>query len=152
MEYAFGILVHQWGVLRKQMSVNIKVQKISTLVLALCKVHNFCIDNSSEEVGRPSETDIVDSTMDGGLFLPRLDHSSAYFCQCDSENDRLDSLLDGGDHVDNHTRDQRRLYRVERDLPGNRILDTFTEQSVEHPDLSSRRIASHAAEQLGDIN
>lgn len=54
--------------------------------------------------------------------------------------------------MDDHTRDQRKLYRAERDSPCNRILDYFTEQSLEHPDLSSRRMVSCAAEQLGGIN
>lgn len=63
--------MHQWGMLRKPMPVNFTLQKISSLVLALCKLHNFCIDNSSEEVDRPSETDIVNISMDGGIVPPK---------------------------------------------------------------------------------
>ena len=103
--------MHRWSMLHEPMPVNFTVQKISSLVLALCKLHNFCIDNSSDEVDQPYVTNIVNIIMKGGLFPPRLDHSSAYFWQCDSEN-KLDSFLDGGDHMDDHTRDKRRLYRA----------------------------------------
>ena len=45
IECAFGMLVHRWGCLRKAMPVNFTVQKINSLVLALCKLHNYCIDS-----------------------------------------------------------------------------------------------------------
>ncbi|KAL3793253.1 hypothetical protein HJC23_000795, partial [Cyclotella cryptica] len=57
--------------------------------------------------------------------------------------DRLDDLLDGGEHMDDHTRDQRRVYRAERDLPCYRILDYFYEQSLERPELSAQRLANN---------
>ena len=77
IECAFGMLVHRWGILRKPMPVNLTVHKISSLVLALCKLHNFCIDNGSDAVEGPSEMDLVNITMEGGLFMPRLDSSGA---------------------------------------------------------------------------
>ena len=43
IECAFGILVHRWGILRKPMPVNLTIEKISSLVLALCKLHNFAL-------------------------------------------------------------------------------------------------------------
>lgn len=45
IECAFGMLVHRWGILRKPMPINIAVNKITKLVHALCKLHNFCIDH-----------------------------------------------------------------------------------------------------------
>ena len=74
IECAFAILVNIWGFLHKPMSVNLTVHKISTFVLALCKSHNYCIDNSSEEVDCMSDQDIISITMDAGLFFPRLDN------------------------------------------------------------------------------
>ena len=43
IECAFGILVHRWGMLRKPIPMNISIQKTASQVLALCKLHNFCI-------------------------------------------------------------------------------------------------------------
>lgn len=147
IECAFGMLVHRWGMLRKPMPVNFTVRKISSLVLALCKLHNYCIDNGSDSVDSPSEADLINITMEGGLFLPRLDSSGAYVWDSVTERgsgaDRLDDLLDGGEHMDDHTRDQRRVYRAERDLPCYRILDYFYEQSLERPELSAQRLANN---------
>ena len=61
--------------LRKPMPVNLTVGKISSLVLALCKLHNFCIDKNCEDVVCPTAGDIANITMDGGLFLPRMDNN-----------------------------------------------------------------------------
>ena len=47
VECAFGILVQRWGLLRVAMPRNISVQKIVGLVMALAKLHNFCIGESN---------------------------------------------------------------------------------------------------------
>ncbi len=41
IECAFGVLVHQWGILQKPIGVNVAISKTLSLVLALCKLHNF---------------------------------------------------------------------------------------------------------------
>jgi hypothetical protein len=45
IERAFGILIHRWGILRKPLSC--PVSKVGALVMCLCRLHNFCIDNGS---------------------------------------------------------------------------------------------------------
>ena len=96
------------------MPVNFMVHKISNLVLALCKLHNFCIDKGSATVDSPSEMDLINITVEGGLFLPRLDSSEGYVWDSETEsggnNDRLDELLDGGERMDDHALYKRRLY------------------------------------------
>jgi hypothetical protein len=121
IECAFGILVHRWGMLRKPMPVNLEVRKISSCVLALCKLHNYCIDKRCEEVKAPSDLDLFNIVMDGGLFLPRMDNSCNAFWEYSNE-DRLDALLDDGAHMDDHTQAQRRQYRHDTDKPCNKIL------------------------------
>ncbi|KAL7480317.1 hypothetical protein ACHAW6_006010 [Cyclotella cf. meneghiniana] len=78
IECTFDMLVHRWGILRKPVPADFTVHKISSLVLALCKLHNFCIDNGSVAVDSPSEMDLINITMEGGLFLPRLDSSGGH--------------------------------------------------------------------------
>eukprot|EP00804_Cyclotella_cryptica_P017177 CCRYP_013117-RA/>CCRYP_013117-RA protein AED:0.25 eAED:0.25 QI:0/-1/0/1/-1/0/1/0/208 len=85
IECAFGILVHRWGIMHKPMPVNISVKKISSLVLALCKLHNFCIDNASVGVARPDEGDILNIAVNGGIFLPRMDNNREFVWECDSK-------------------------------------------------------------------
>lgn len=47
VECAFGMLVQRWGLLRVAMPRNLSVQRIIALVIALAKLHNFCISESN---------------------------------------------------------------------------------------------------------
>ena len=152
IECAFGILVHRWGILRKPMPVNLTVQKISSMVLALCKLHNFCIEKSNEVIDCPDDRDIANITMEGGLFLPRMDNNKDAFWECDynaqSHGDRLDGLLDGGAHMDDHTMYQRRKYRADTDLPCHKILQYCERLNLQRPDYSSRRMERERMERM----
>jgi hypothetical protein len=132
------------------MPVNISIQKISSLVLALCKLNNFCIDDTSFGVERPEEADILNIAVEDGLFLPRMDNNRQYVQESDtniySQSDRLNDLLDGGAHMDDHTRSERRRYRSDRDLPCYRILNYFEEQALERPAYSAQRLAEERME------
>jgi hypothetical protein len=44
IECAFGMLVHRWSILRKPMPTGMHLGKVTALTMALCKLHNFCID------------------------------------------------------------------------------------------------------------
>jgi hypothetical protein len=44
IERAFGILTHRWEILRKAMPMNITIFKTIEMVLTLCKLHNFRIN------------------------------------------------------------------------------------------------------------
>jgi hypothetical protein len=62
IECAFGMFVQRWGILRTAMPCNITVPKTISLVLALEKLHNFCID----------EADVVPSTAEHHLEWKRF--------------------------------------------------------------------------------
>jgi hypothetical protein len=49
IECAFGMLVQRWGMLRMVIPRNISVPKTISLVLALAKLHNYCIDEADAE-------------------------------------------------------------------------------------------------------
>lgn len=150
IECAFDIVEHRWGILCKPMPVNILVQQISSLVLALCKLNNFCIDNTSLGVAHPEETDILNIAVEGGLFLPRMDNNRKYIWECDTniynQSDRLNNLLDGGAHMDDHMRSERRRYHSDSDLPCYRVLNYFKEQALEHLAYSAQRLAEERME------
>jgi DDE superfamily endonuclease len=44
IECTFGMLTRRWGILRSAIPLNVTVQKTFALVLALAKLHNYCID------------------------------------------------------------------------------------------------------------
>jgi hypothetical protein len=141
IECAFGILVHRWGMLQKPM-INVGVGKISSLVLALCKLHNFCIDQSCDNLDSPSVQDIANIAINGGLHLPRMDNNEGAYWSYDASGglDRLNDLLDGGFHMDDHTCSQRRQYRYKTDLPCHSILNYVTMMDYQRPDISRQRL------------
>jgi hypothetical protein len=97
IECAFGMLVHQWGLLRKAMPMNITVSKTSSLILCLCKLHNFCI-RESDNIAQPLAGDVINIANDGGFSLPRFDGNSKW--AYDPSADRLDGLMDDGEHFE----------------------------------------------------
>lgn len=122
VECAFGMLVHRWGILRKAIPMNVTVAKTTSLVLALCKLHNFCINesDSSEEM---LSTDEVTIAQSGGF-----DQSSS--------NCRPDELLDGGEHFDdisNTNRRDRRLSQEREELPYVTMLQEITAGGYNRP-------------------
>jgi hypothetical protein len=52
IECAFGMLVHRWGILCKPMSTKLPISKVTSIVRALCRLHNFCIDERLLRVGQ----------------------------------------------------------------------------------------------------
>jgi DDE superfamily endonuclease len=57
VECAFGQLVQRWGLLRRALSAKITTKKVTTLCMALCRVHNFCIDRRlkpEDRMGTPT--------------------------------------------------------------------------------------------------
>ena len=125
IECAFGILVHRFGILRKPIPVNISVQKTTSLVLALCKLHNFCINQNDSNVSSAFESDVANIVREGGIYRPSMDKDGnatwSYDFQ-ESSKDRLSSILDGGDHHGDLSREDHRKYRYRKHLPRDAIL------------------------------
>ena len=72
--------------------------------------------------------------MEGGLFLPRMDNNTDAFCFWDHSSDQLNDLLDGGAHIDNRTKSERRQYRHDLDKPCDKILVEVARMDYERPD------------------
>ena len=95
IECAFGMLVHRWGALRKPMPVNFRVGKINSLFLALCKLHNFCIDEKHNDLELSAPDCEVAQNIEGnnGLPLPTL-ALDATRDEYDASIGRLNGLLE----------------------------------------------------------
>jgi hypothetical protein len=50
VECAFGMFVQRWGILRSAIPKGISVRKTMSLVLALAKIHNFCIEQTDTSI------------------------------------------------------------------------------------------------------
>ena len=82
IECAFGILAQSFGLLRSAMPPSFTINKICSLVQAMCKLHNFCIDNDGEEVPTSTGLDKASIATKEGFGLPQL--------------------IGGGEHRDDH--------------------------------------------------
>ena len=137
IECAFGILVHRFGILRKPIPNNINVQKTCSLVLALCKLHNFCIDQSDRSIDAALSRDVAHIVREGGEYCPRIDEDGAAVWEYDEEEDRLNALLDGGEHRNDHSATARRRYRWVEDLPRSRLHRVVSARGLTRPTRSS---------------
>ena len=145
------MLVHRFGILRKAIPMNVDVRKTNSLVLALCKLHNFCIDHSDRIIEQSYHKDATSIMRDGGLYCPRIDDDIDDQWEYDYEKDRVNGLLDGGHHFEDHSREDRRKYRNARNipndlvlrdvraLPNDIILNRVFEQSYKRPSRSRSR-------------
>ena len=61
IECSFGMLVNRWGILRSALSSQLTLQKVGCLVMCLCRLHNFCINERLRDAGSDEE-DILPAT------------------------------------------------------------------------------------------
>jgi hypothetical protein len=101
MECAFGMLVHRWAILQTAMPCGISIQRTIALVNALTKLHNFCIEQN--------EMNSVEPSMDNRF---RIKNSELGFVPLEETNNVAVpvQLLDGGNHMDNISRLERRRH------------------------------------------
>jgi hypothetical protein len=118
IEGAFGMLVHKWGCLRKPLPMNMPMSKQTRLVVALCKLHNFCIDQ------REKEEEICD---DDNFYIVR--EGGFQF----SSNQRLDELLDAGNEPDRAYKMAERDSRNKKDLPVYKLLQYIEDMGYQRP-------------------
>jgi DDE superfamily endonuclease len=59
IECAFRMLCHRFAILRKPIPKNITIAKTTALVMACCKLHNYCIDNNDQTEPIPRECDLL---------------------------------------------------------------------------------------------
>jgi len=115
VECAFGQLVNRWGILRKALPAAMGIAKTSCLVMCLCKLHNFCVDErlarvqGSEKIAPPTAQDNVEIASTGGV---------SFDDNCDNEGPS--DLLGGGHHFEDVSEAQRVAFTRRR--LGNDIL------------------------------
>jgi DDE superfamily endonuclease len=105
IECAFGMLTHRWAILRKALPMGISLQRSVALVVALAKLHNYCIN---ETVPSMTAADNLQLSLDGGVPLERSNAAPVRLPR---------QLMDGGDHFEDMDRLTRR--QRERDAARN---------------------------------
>ena len=95
IECTFGMLTHRWAILRSAIPMNVTVQKTVALVLALAKLHNYCIDADGNSDLAYTASDEWQTEVNGAVPLVTAQDSQST-CEVVPEQ-----LLDGGHHFDN---------------------------------------------------
>ena len=96
-------------------------KKITMLVRCLCRLHNYCINerlgNHSAgqevptEVSAPSVDDLSHIMLNGGDVITNIDHhETTHF---NNETDRVEGMLDGGNHHDDHTYCEEHQFEID---------------------------------------
>ena len=102
IECAFGRLVARWSILRTAIPMNTTIAKTTAMVIALAKLHNYCI-NESEATTINLSSDNTHIMVVGGVDL--IESAAANMSL------PLD-LMNGGEHHDDlSSNDLRRLRR-----------------------------------------
>jgi DDE superfamily endonuclease len=133
VECSFGKLVHRWGILRRPMSKSLGLKKTTTLVMALCRLHNFCSGKNSPNIEPPLAVDMAFAVLNAGVTL---NHTA---------NNEVEptELLHGGEHSDDVPRSIRRQQRrLEQSpsavlLPQQRLHDEVANKGLERPNPRS---------------
>jgi hypothetical protein len=95
IECTFGMLKHRWAILRSAIPMNDILQKKVARVLALAKLHNFCIDADGN-------SDLTYTSSDE--WQPEVNGVVPLVAAQDLQSTREvvpEQLLDGGHHFDN---------------------------------------------------
>jgi hypothetical protein len=139
IECAFGILTKRWAILRTAIPVNIRIKKTVALVVALAKLHNFCINARDTNVSANTAHDEWLSEINGAVPLVPVEG----YEQC-SES-RLSSLvpqqlLHGGEHFDDigrpGIRRRERSYRHVL-LPREQLHSYISSIGITRPSVQS---------------
>ena len=146
IECAFGMLTHRWAILRSAIPMQVSIKKTIALVIALFKLHNFCIDEH-DLVPPVGAVDELRTEMRGGVPLETTPTLT-------SNGRRVllpRQLMDGGFHFDDvdqgYRRNRRRQYRsqahaLHRQLPRDFLHDVVAEANLTRPVPRSDRHSS----------
>ena len=115
------------------MPMNITVKKSTALVLCLCKLHNFCIEEQ-EGIEQPMACDVVHIANNGGISLPQMDDNDEVW-NYNEDDDRIDGLLDGGEHFNDINRNVRCRWERNTDLPCMSMLKSIKDGGYQRPEV-----------------
>ena len=137
IECAFGMLVNRWGILRRALPCAMGLRKSTSLVICLCRMHNYCIDcrlesKQSPMVPAPLASDNLEITGNGGIPMLRVEDR-------DRMNDcSPEEFLNGGMHHEDTSDNQRRQFArrgrtASSALPREILLSMVADGGFKHP-------------------
>jgi hypothetical protein len=143
IECAFGMLTKRWAILRSAIPVGVTVAKTVALVLALAKLHNYCIEEDCHVTPDLSYTanDEWNIELNGGVPLVAAATDDGHVIP--------QQLINGGNHFDDlggangrYNRQRRYNYASETTrvpLPRDQLHSYIASIGVTRPTPLSRR-------------
>ena len=126
IECAFGKFTHRWGILRSALPKRMSLKKSVSLVLALARLHNFCIDQK-QAITNPPAVDEINIEVAGGVPLEQDQVSQEAIPR---------QLFGGGEHFEDMDRNERRRRQrmfAHIQLPRERLLASVIDQGLRRP-------------------
>lgn len=132
IECAFGRLVHRWAILRSAIPMNISIGKTTALVVALTKLHNFCIDENENELSVSTPGDALNIDLSGGVPMEPSVQANMSLPM---------GLMGGGEHFDDMDRNTRRRREREatNDFPRDRLHEMIAVKGLTRPAPTRQR-------------
>jgi hypothetical protein len=134
IECAFGMLVHRFGILRKPMPVNIRVSQVSSLVTALCRLHNYCIDMRDIQTDTFIAKDLLFQIIHGGDSIAENRGENYDY---DQKKDRDHLLLDGGQHFTDVVIERKRMLKeletTDKEFPYKTVFNYIHDGQFRRP-------------------
>lgn len=128
VECAFGMLVQRWSILRSPLSLTMGISKVTALVMCLCRLHNFLINDRLEE---SLVSNRVNGVINGG-YVAMQPHPTF------RDESVPEEILYGGKHFDDvgelHIRRERARARNDRTLPRQLLFESVCDQGLKRPD------------------
>jgi hypothetical protein len=132
VECAFGMFVQRWGVLRSTLPCGVSIQKTISLVVALGKLHNFCIDQTDTSILPATSVDQCCLMAQIAGFVP-LDHLGADNSEKADDNTTVPTqLLWGGEHFDDVPEEVQQAARWRYNgvrLPRERLAEDIVQEN-----------------------
>ena len=135
IECAFGMLVNRWAILRRALPAAMTMKKQTALVVTLCRLHNFCINQlleegeyrDDEEPLQSLASDEFEIEINGSIPLERTADNN-----CSPEQ-----LLHGGEHQDDTDRNVRRQEELShsrrQQLPRDKLHKIVADAGLKRP-------------------
>ena len=124
IECAFGKLVQRWGILQMAMPRGITIQRTIAMVLALAKLHNFCIDEADGENAAILHRDEQHIITNEHGSVPLI-------CNNQAGTNTPQDLIGSGEHFNDVPRDSRRS--VESNEPRRALLRQVIDSHLTRP-------------------
>ena len=144
VECAFGKLVHRWGILRRPLSQTYGIHRTCNLVLALCRLHNFCTNRRLPVYTPMALDDLHIASASTGINASEHNNTTTTSSIADGENN-INGLLHGSQHHHDSNRNIRRqdarrafrLFQTTTDaphvLPQQLLTESVVNQGLKRP-------------------